>query len=118
MNLIDDDCSGGRKHAAPRVRSKQDIKRFRRRDDDVGWSAAHALTLSRGGIAGAHPRADMDIAEASLLQRRTNAGQRSIEILADVVRERLKWGDVDDLSFVPQRSLKALPHQIVDRRHE
>jgi hypothetical protein len=32
--------------------------------------------------------------------------------------ERLQRGDVDDLGLVPQRSVKSLPHQIVDRRHE
>ena len=118
VNLVDDHRSGGREHAAARLRSKQDIKRFRRRDDDVGWPAAHALALSRGCIAGAHPRADLDIAQALLPQRRTDAGQRRLEIFPDIVRERLQRGDVDDLGLVPQRSVKSLPHQIVDRRHE
>ena len=82
------------------------------------WPAAHALALSRRRIAGAHPRADIDIGEALFPQRRTDAGQWSVEIFADVVRQRLQRGDVDDLGLVPQRSVKSLPHQIVDRRHE
>ena len=118
VNLVDNHCSGGRKHAAARFRSKQDIKRFRRRDDDVGWPPAHALALTCRRIAGAHPRAEIDIAQTLLPQRRTDAGQRSVEIFPDVVRERLQRGDVDDLGFIPQRSAKSLPHQIVDGRHE
>ena len=118
MNLVDDHCSGGREHFPAGLRSKQDVKRFRRRDDDVGRPATHALPLSRGSIAGTHPRADVDIAEALLPQRRTNAQERSVEIFADVVRQRLQWGDVDDLGLVPQHAVKPLAHQIVDRRHE
>ena len=84
----------------------------------MGWPAAHALPLSCGRIACAHPSADIDIAQALLPQHRTDAGQRSVEIFADVVRQRLQWGDVDDLGLVPQRAVKSLAHQIVDRRHE
>jgi hypothetical protein len=36
----------------------------------------------------------------------------------DVVRQRLQWGDVDNLGLVPQRAVKSLAHQTVDRRHE
>ena len=108
VNLVDDHCSGGRKHSAARFRSKQDVKRFRRRDDDVGRPAAHALALSCGRIAGAHPGADIDIGQALLPQRRTDARQRSVEIFADVVRQRLQRGDVDDLGLVPQRCRQVL----------
>ena len=84
----------------------------------MGWPAAHALALSCGRIAGAHPGADIDVAQALLPQHRTDAGQRSVEIFADVVRQRLQWGDVDNLGLVPQRAVKSLAHQTVDRRHE
>ena len=83
--LIDNHRPGGREHSAPGIRSEQDIKRFGRRDDDVRWPADHTLAFPRGSIAGAHPRADVNIAEALLPQRRADAGQRRVEILLYIV---------------------------------
>ena len=118
VNLVDDHCPGGRKHFAARFRSEQDVKRFRSCDYDMGGPATHALALSCGRIAGAHPGADINIGKALLTQRRTDARQRSFEIFADVVRQRLQWGNVDDLGLVTQRAVKSLAHEIVDCRHE
>ena len=118
VNLIDDHCPRGREHASTGVRSQQDIERFWGRDDDVGRPATHALPLSRGSIAGPHPRANIDLAEVLLPQRRTNVRERRVEIFPDVVRESLKRRDVHDLGLVRERSIKSLPNEIVDRRHE
>jgi hypothetical protein len=85
MNLVDNHRLGGREHSAAGIGSKQDVKRFRRRNDNVRWPAAHALALSRGCIAGAYPSPYLDVAETLLPQRRTDAGQRRVEILLYVV---------------------------------
>ena len=66
VNLIDNHGSSGREHPAAGIRPKQDIKRFRRRHDDVRRPAAHALALSCRCIASPDTGADINIGEALL----------------------------------------------------
>src|SRR6266404_4664641 len=111
VNLIHDHCPGGREQASTGVRSQQDIQRFWCRDYDVGRPATHALPLSRGSIAGPHPCANIDLAEALLPQRRTNVRERRVEIFPDIVREGLKRRDVHNLGLVWERSVKSSPNE-------
>ena len=118
MDLVDDHGAGGRQHLAARLGAEKDVERFRRGDDDVRRPAAHALAFAGRRVAGAHPRPDIDVGQSAAAQLLADAGQRRFEIALDVVGERLERRDVDDLCLVRKLAGDALPHQIVDRRHE
>ena len=45
-------------------------------------------------------------------------GQRLLKIALDVVRQGFQRRDIDNLGFIRERRLDALPHQRVDRREE
>ena len=84
-----------------------------------GGRRHHALALVRRRVAGAHPGPDLDIRLA--LRSRSfcaDAGERRLEVPLDIVGERLQRRDIDDLRLVLEPAIEALPHEIVDRRHE
>jgi hypothetical protein len=118
VNLVDDHRARRREHAAPGLGSDQDVQRFRRRHHDVRRLAAHALALRGRRVAGPHEGADLDIGEAARLQLRPDSGEWRLEVLLDVVRERLQRRDVDDLRRVREPAFEALPHESVDRGEE
>ena len=92
--------SGRRQHLAPGLRAEQDIKRFRRRHEDVRRAAAHPLALGRGRVAGSDPGADFDVGKPAPPEFLPDAGERRLEVAMDVVRQRLERRDVDDVGFV------------------
>src|SRR5262249_22465865 len=47
-----------------------------------------------------------------------HAGERRLEVAADIVRQCLQWRDVDDLRLVAESARQPLPHQPVDRRQK
>ena len=47
-----------------------------------------------------------------------DAGNGRLEVAADVVRQRLKRRDIQDLSLVFEAAIDTLPNQVVDGRHE
>jgi hypothetical protein len=118
VNFIDDDGGYGREHVASRLRAQQDVERLRCRHDDV-WRATSCLSsLVLWRIASAHPRADFDVADGVSAQMLANARKRRLEILLDVVRQRLQGRDVDDARFVRQSPLTALARQLIDHGQE
>ena len=102
VDLVDDDGPRGRQHVAAGFGAEQDVERFRRRHEDVRRPAAHALALAGRRVAGAHPGADLDVGQARAAQLLADAGERRLEVLLDVVRQRLQRRDVDDLRLVRQ----------------
>ena len=100
VDLVDDDGFRGREHAAARFGAEQDVERFRRGHQDVRRRLAHPVALALRRVAGAHPGADRDLGQAPRPQFLADAGERRVEVLADVVRQRLQRRDVDDLRLV------------------
>src|SRR4029077_20628927 len=107
MDLVDDHRPRGLEHGAPGLRAEEDVKRLWSGHDDMGRKLGGALALSLRRIAGAHPRANSDIREATRLQRLADAGKRHVEIAMDVVRERFQWRDIDDLRLFLQPAIKS-----------
>ncbi len=107
-----------REHRAPGLRAEQHVKRFRRRHQDMRRAAAHPLALGDGRVPRSDPGADIDIGKPAPAELLPDAGQRRLEILMDVVRQRLERRHVDDLRRIRERRLETLPHQIVDRRQK
>ena len=118
MDFIDDHRPGVRQHRAPGLRPEQDVKRFRRRHQDMRRAAAHPLALGDGRVARSDPGADIDIGKPAPAELLSYSGQRRLEVAMDVVRQRLERRNVDDLRRIRERRLEALSHQIVDRRQK
>ena len=62
-----------------------------------GGCLHHLLPLGRGGVAGAHGGANRRQQQSALGRQRRDPRQRHIEVLVDVVAERLQRRDVEDL---------------------
>ena len=107
MDLIDDDRARGLKHGAARLGAEKDIKRFRRRYDDMRRPATHAAAFAGERVAGAHERSDLDVWQSQRAQLGAYAGQGDGEVAFDVVGKRLQRGDVDDVGLVRQSAGNA-----------
>ena len=96
VDLVDDDgLDGAEELASPRARDEQ-VERFGRGDHEARRSAQHRGAFGAGGVAGAHRDAQLGRVEPQLLGDRGDLGERALEVLGDVDRERLQRRDVDD----------------------
>ena len=91
VDLVDDHRLDPGQHLA-RLRSDDQIQRFRRRDQDVGRVAPHRLALALRRVAGAQGDAQLG----------ADAPKRRPQVALDVVGERLQGRDVDDLHPGPE----------------
>jgi hypothetical protein len=78
MDLIDDDGPGRCQHGAAGLRSQQDVKRFRRGDEDMGRPAAHLVAFALRRIARSHQGADFDVGQTLGAQGLADTGKRSL----------------------------------------
>ena len=101
VDLVDDHRAHASQHLAARFAGEQDVERLRRRHQDVRRRACASRALARRGVAGAHRGADRH-ADARSSSSVADAGERRLEVLLDVVRQRLERRDVDDLRLVGQ----------------
>ncbi len=120
VDLVDDGGSHRRQHASPRFRGEQHVQRFGRGHQDVRGAFAQRAALGLGGVAGAHGGADLGHRQAEPGEFVRDAGQRRLEIDADVVGQRLERRDIDHQGLVGQAAVvvERLAHQLVDRAEE
>ena len=118
VQLVHDHAAHALQHRAAGFRGQQDEERLGRRDQDVRRRLAHAVALEGRGVAGADGVPDRHVVEALLEELVADAGERLLEVLLDVVRERLQRRDIEDVDFVRQTLLDALDHQVIDGREE
>ena len=90
VQLVHDHALDALQHRAAGFRGQQDEERLRRRDQDVRRRLAHAVALEGRGVAGADGVADRHVVDALLEELVADAGERLLEVLLDVVRERLQ----------------------------
>jgi len=100
VNLVDDQEPGVGERRAESLAREQDEQRLGRRDQHVRGPARHRLPLRGQRVAGAHRHADLRELQPVGGGRGTDAGQGSPEVLLDVVVERAKRRDVDDVDAV------------------
>ncbi len=112
VDLVDDHRAHRSQHLPPADAGQQDGERFRGGDQDVRRLAQHLRALGRGGVAAAHQHADVGH-EAVL---RADARERHLQVLLDVVAERLERRHVQHLAAVGQ--VRPLLHQGVERGQE
>ena len=90
VQFVHDDRAQCAEHAPAAVRGQQDVQRLRRRDQNMRRIAAHPVAFGLRRVAGAHAIADRDIRVAQRSQVRADAGQRLLQILLNVVGQRLE----------------------------
>ena len=90
VDFVHDHAAHAGQHGAAAVRPQQHVQRFGRGDEDVRRAFAHRVALGRGGVAGAHGGADAVAGQTHDLQLAVDALQRTLQIDADVVRQRLQ----------------------------
>ena len=118
VDFVDDDGPRGRQHCASGLRTQENVERFRGRNEDVRRIAAHPRAFGRRRVARSDPSPDFDLGKTAPAELFPDAGQRGLEVAMDVVRQRLKRGNVNDVRCVGQPPFETLPHQFVDRRQE
>jgi hypothetical protein len=104
VNLIDNDV-GDAAQGVPAARGEEQVKRFGRGDQNVRRLAQQALTLGRGGVAGANGGFEARQRSAHLPGGLGDSFERGLEIAMDVVVERLQRRDVEDAHSARQRPL-------------
>ena len=84
------------------------------------WGAffEHEPALARGRIAGTHRHADFGKLHAISLRERADFAQGFLQVLLDVVAERLERRDVDEAAGVFEFARERVPNQPVERPQE
>ncbi len=118
VNLIDDQGPRRSQHFARSRGGQQDEQRFRRGHQNVRRVLPHALTFGGGRVSGAHRGADFRQRNSLRASQRSDAFERSFEVLANIVAQGFERRDVDHLGLVGQLAQAGLAHQIVNRGEE
>ncbi len=107
-------------HLPARLRAEQDVQRFGRGDQDVRRALAHRSAFDLRRIAGAHRATDIDVGQAETRQFLADAGQRLLQVDADVVGQRFQRRDIDYLGGIRQLAAGGQPlyHQGIDGGEE
>ena len=114
MNLIQYHRLNGLEHATTGLRCQQYVQRLRRRDEDVGWTPPHPRPLALGRVPRADHGANRCVGESALQQHVANTDQRYLQVLLNVVGQRLQGRYVEDTSLVLQAALERMLHERVD----
>ena len=118
MDLVHNHRLHRLQHLAPACGRQQDIERLRCGDENMRRLLAHLRALPRRCVAGAHRRRDVGERLAALQQRRVDRLQRLLEILVDIVRQRLQRRHIEHPRLVRQRPPPRCPNQPIDRRQK
>ena len=118
VNLVNDDARNSREERARTLCRKQDEERFGRRDEHVRRLAQHARALGGRGIARAHGRADLRERRPAVACKLGELCERALQVLSNVVGERLERRDVHGEGAVRQRPLGGCAHEIVNGERE
>ena len=88
--LVHDHGARGLQNLAAALGRQEDIERLGRGDEDVGAFFEHEPSLARRGVAGSHRHANLGKLHALFSRERADFAQRLLQILLDVVAERLQ----------------------------
>jgi len=118
VDFVHDDRADGLENGAALLRREQDVERFWRGDQDVRRVPQHRLARGHQRVARADGRADFREVEAALTAQTNDLGERAVEVLLDVVAERLERRDVQDFGAVHQRAVDGLLDEPIDAREK
>ncbi len=100
MDFVDDHGFDVAQDGAAFLGGEENIKRLGRRHQDVRWTLEHEAAIFGERVAGADGGANLRHQEAALTGHLEDFPERDLEVLLDVVAERLEGGDVEDFSTV------------------
>jgi hypothetical protein len=118
VDLVDDHRFRGAEEPAAVVGGQQDVEGLGRGDQDVGRALDHRGAFRGRGVAGSDCNADLGQLEALGGGELANLAERFLEVLLDVVAERLEGRDVDHRGLVGQVAVGRALDQLVDRPQE
>ena len=96
VDLVDDDGLDAAERRPALLGRDQQVERLRGGDDERARRPDHGRPLAGGAVAGAHPDREVGRGQPEPPRRGGDLGQRSLEVLGDVDRQRLQRRDVDD----------------------
>ena len=118
VHLVDDHGAYGLESRAARLGGEQDEERLGRGDEDGRWMLAHPLALARPRVAGADRGPNLRPGLARTSRQLGELAQGTVEVLGDVVRERLERRDIQDIHLLFELPLAPFPGQPVQGEEE
>ena len=118
VDLVHDHGRGGGEQAAAALGGEQDVERLGGGDQDVRRTAHHPRAVAGRCVARPHHRADLRQRTAGSGGKTANPFQRLMEVLLDVVAERLERRHVHHIGAVRQPARLRLQHEAVQRPQE
>ena len=115
VNLVHDHGANGAQ-ILPRLRTRQQqVQRLGRGHQDVRRCLQHRQPLLRQGVARAHAGTNLRQEVAAFQRQRQNFFQGLVQVLLNVIGERLKRRNIDNLRRRGQPSFDGLHDQLIDR---
>jgi hypothetical protein len=118
VDLVDDDRLGAAQQLSTARRGQQQVERFGRRDQDVRRMLEHRRSGMRRRVARAQRHAHLRHRNTELLGDFPNLGERALQILLNVGRERLERRHVHDLRMDLRGGLDARAIEPVETNQE
>src|SRR5262245_46085698 len=109
MDFIQDHGADGAKHLSPAGAREEQVERLGRRDQNMRRPLEHGRAIARAGVARSHE----DAKRGEIRIQLRELGERPLEVLLNVVPERLERRYVEDERLVAERL--ALPEEGIDR---
>ncbi len=114
VDFVDDDGAYAAEVFAGFAGGEEDIKGFRRGDEDVRRIAEHGGTVFGEGVAGADAGTDFRGEVAAFEGELLDLAEGLVEVFLDVVREGFEGRDVDDLGAGGEIAVDGLAEELVD----
>ena len=118
MELVDDEGAHVLQSPATALGGQENEERFGRRNEHMGRLLRHSLSLALGRISRSHGDSNVRKRSSPRLREVLQVAQGRHQVAMDIVRERLKRRDIDDLSLVRYFPLEALPDEAVEALQE
>ena len=114
VNFVDDD----RLHAAEMFPAlpcgEKDVERFGCGDEDVRRVPQHRGALFGKRVSGPNSGANLGAQITSLHGQALNLSERTIKIFLHIIREGLKWTDIDDLRAGSELAGERSAQKLID----
>ena len=114
MNLVHDHGARAPQRRTAALRGQQNEERLGRRHQDVRRTSHHPLALPGGGVTSAHRRANSRSRQTAVGRQPLELDQRCLQILPDIVAQRLERRHVDHVNPVLEPPIQPERHQSVE----
>ncbi len=116
VDLVDDDRADVAENLAALLGGEQNEERLGRRDQDMRRPPQHRPPRGTRRVARAHRGSDLGEWRAAGGRERRDLGERTVEVLLDVVPQRFEGRHVHDVRAIVERAGRGLADERVDAR--